>query len=227
MLKNILKKRMKERGLNYAKLAKLAGISDVYVGKIISGSRVPSARILKSISEALDLDYNAMRIEAYKQKAPKGISITFSNGAKTSEIRIKDAGLKNVPVLTPDLWDNAREIKYQLKTLNSIETIEPCHTDDPQAFWFVVPDVEKGNGLIGNRVEPGDYILVEPNRTPENGNFVFSLSDEKVELSIFYETEKRNFYIPVNASGNPNEYLSDEKPENHHYRVGRILTKYI
>ncbi len=46
MLKDILKKRMKEHSLNYAKLAKLAGISDVYVGKIISGCRVPSARIL-------------------------------------------------------------------------------------------------------------------------------------------------------------------------------------
>jgi len=226
MLKDILKKSMKERSLNYAKLAKLAGISDVYVGKIISGARVPSPRILKSISEALDLDYNAMRIEAYKQKAPKGISITFSEGDKSSEIRIKDAGLKNVPILTPDLWDNSRDIQYMMKTLNSVETIEPCHTDDPQAFWIIVPEKDKGNGLIGNRVEPGDYLLVEPNSTPTNGNYVLSLGKEKVELSIFYQTEKRNFYIPVNANGNPNEYLTDEPSESRHYRIGRILTKY-
>ncbi len=226
MLKDLLKSRMKELTLNYAKLAKLAGISDVYVGKIISGSRVPSPRILKAIAEALDLDYNLLRIEAYKQKAPRGINIVFSNDESLSEIRIKDAGLKNIPVLTSDLWDNSRDIQYMLKSLDSIETIEPSFSDDPQAFWITVPDGSTGNGMIGGKIAVGDYLLVEPNKDPVNGNYVLTLGEEKVGISIYYETEKGKFYVPVNSSGNPPDYFADKTEGHLHYRIGRILTKF-
>jgi SOS-response transcriptional repressor LexA len=225
MLKEILKGRMKELGLNYAKLAKLAGISDVYVGKIISGSRVPSTRILKALAEALDLDYNLMRIEAYKQKAPKGISIVFTNEQSLSEIKIRNVGLKNIPILTPDAWDSARDIQYMLKALDTIETIEPSFSDDQQAFWIQVPNASKGNGMIGNRIGVGDYLLVEPNKIPQNGNYVLTLGDEKVGVSIFYETEKGKFYVPVNAAGNPPDYFKEKESGYTHYRISRILTK--
>ncbi|MFQ6102697.1 MAG: helix-turn-helix domain-containing protein [Candidatus Glassbacteria bacterium] len=226
MLKDILKSRMRELGLNYAKLAKLAGISDVYVGKIISGSRVPSARILKALSEALDLDYNLLRIEAYKQKAPKGINVVFSNDESLSEIKIKDAGLKNIPVLTPESWDNARDIQYMIKSLDSIETIEPSFSDDPQAFWVMVPESSKGNGMIGGRIGAGDYLLIEPNKEPSNGNYVLTLGEHKVGISIFYETEKGKFYVPINAMGNPPDYFSGKELGYTHYRISRILTKF-
>ncbi len=226
MLKDLLKSRMKELGLNYAKLAKLAGISDVYVGKIISGSRVPSPRILKSLSEALDLDYNILRIEAYKQKAPKGINIVFTNNTGASEIRIKDAGLKNVPILTPDLWDNSRDIQYMLNSLDSIETIEPTFSDDHQAFWMQVPNGTKGNGMIGDRISTGDLLLVEPNKAPGNGNYVLTLGEEKVGVSVYYETEKGKFYVPVNSAGNPPDYFAEKELGHKHFRIGRILTKF-
>jgi len=217
---------MKELELNYAKLAKLAGISDVYVGKIISGSRVPSARILKSLAEALDLDYNLLRIEAYKQKAPKGINIVHSAEGNHSEIRIRDAGLKNVPVFTPDLWDNSRDIQYMRKSVDTIETIEPTFTDDPQAFWVMVPPGSKGNGMIGGRIGSGDYLLIEPNKTPDNGNFVLTLGEQKVGISMYYETEKGKFYVPVNAAGNPPDYFAEKEVGHKHYKISRILTKF-
>jgi SOS-response transcriptional repressor LexA len=226
MLKDILKGRMKDLGLNYAKLAKLAGISDVYVGKIISGSRVPSTRILKSLAEALDLDYNLMRIEAYKQKAPKGISVVFSNEQSLSEIKVRNLTLRNIPVLTPDAWDNSRDIQYMLKALDTIETIEPSSSEDQQAFWIEVPNGTKGAAMIGSKISAGDYLLVEPNRQPENGNFVLTLGDEKVGVSMFYETEKGKFYVPVNAAGNPPDYFKEKESGHIHFRVSRILTKF-
>jgi len=226
VLKDKLKKRMKELELNYAKLAKLAGISDVYVGKIISGSRVPSPRILKSLAEALDLDYNLLRIEAYKQKAPRGINIVISDENNLSEIRIRDAGLKNVPVFTPDLWDNARDMQYMRKSVDTIETIEPTFSDDPQAFWVLVPSGAKGTGMIGGRIASGDYLLIEPTREPVNGNFVLTLGEEKVGISIYYETEKGKFYVPLNSSGNPPDYFADKEQGHKHYRISRIMTKF-
>lgn len=226
MLKDILKGRMKELGLNYAKLAKLAGISDVYVGKIISGSRVPSTRILKALAEALDLDYTLLRIEAYKQKAPKGISIVFTNEPNLSEIKIKNVSLKNIPILTPDAWDNSRDIQYMLKALDTIETIEPSFSDDQQAFWIQVPNGAQGNGMTGGRIGVGDYLLVEPNKSPENGNYVLTLGEDKVGVSVFYETEKGKFYVPVNAAGNPPDYFQEKESGYIHFRISRILTKF-
>jgi hypothetical protein len=198
----------------------------VYVGKIISGSRIPSPRILKSISEALDLNYNLLRIEAYKQKAPKGITIVFNDDSDLSEIRIKEAGLKNVPVLTPDLWDNSRDIEYMLKSLDSIETIEPTSSDDHLAFWIEVPNGSKGNGMIGERIATGDLLLVEPAREPENGNYVLTLGEEKVGVSVYYETEKGKFYVPVNSSGNPPDYFAETELGHKHFRISRILTTF-
>jgi len=225
MLKDILKGRMKEIGLNYARLAKLAGISDVYVGKIISGNRVPSTRILKSIGEALDLDYNLLRIEAYKQRAPKGINVVSSGKGGSGEIQIKDAGLKNIPVLTPDMWDNSRDIQYMMKSRDSIEILEPGYSDDPQAYWMIVPGERKGNGMIGERIRRGDYILIEPNRESSNGDYVLTLNEEKVGISIYYETDKGKFYVPINASGNPPDYHAGKETSHVQQRISRIVTK--
>lgn len=226
MLKDIIKSRMKELGLNYAKLSRLAGISDVYVGKIVSGNRVPSPRILKSISESLDLDYNLLRIEAYKQKAPKGINVVVPEDADLTEIKIKDAGLKNIPVLTPDLWDNSRDVEYMLKALDSIDTIEPSYSEDPQAFWIIVPSGSMGVGMVGGRIGPGDYLLVEPNRSPSSGAYVLTLGEEKVGVSIYYETEKGTFYVPINSAGNPPDYFAESENDHKHFRISRVLTKF-
>ncbi len=226
MLNTILQKRMKELDLNYAKLSKRVGISDVYVGKIVSGSRIPSARILRALSEALDLDYNALRIEAYKQRAPKGVNIVFDEDRDRREIRIRNFGIRNIPVLTPNLWENSRDVEHLLRGLDRLDTIEPAPSDDPQAFWLIVPEDERSKGLTGKRIAPGDYLLVEPNKDPENGNFVLTLGDDRVWTSIYYKTEKGKFYIPAEGNGNPPDYHQEEDPSKTHYPISRVLTKY-
>lgn len=56
-LTDILKKALEAKGLTKYKLAKLLGISESYVNRIISGERTPSTEIAQKISNFLELDW--------------------------------------------------------------------------------------------------------------------------------------------------------------------------
>lgn len=54
---DILKKALESKGLTKYKVAKLLGISESYVNRIISGERKPSVEVAQKVAELFELDW--------------------------------------------------------------------------------------------------------------------------------------------------------------------------
>lgn len=62
----------------------------------------------------------------------------------------------------------------------------------------------KGNSMIEDSIREGDYVIVEPRTTAENGEIVVAiLGDNEATLKRFYREKNRVRLQPANSSLNP------------------------
>ena len=62
---------LKELGLNYSELARLTGVSAVYVMKVVKGERIPSDAVIGKLSRALGVDPRKALFLAHRDKTPE------------------------------------------------------------------------------------------------------------------------------------------------------------
>ena len=70
--------------------------------------------------------------------------------------------------------------------------------DDPNAFWVRA----KGNSMEPE-IREGDYLLIAPNRRPENGNIVLAKIGDEVTVKKFYKHPKHIVLQPLNLDHEP------------------------
>ena len=95
-------------------------------------------------------------------------------------------------------------------------------TTDPNAFVVIA----HGDSMIGGRINPGDYLLVEPNKSVENGNIVLAeLGDEKT-VKKFYQSDSQVILQPLNPNYDP-IIISDQSDLEKLvvYRVSFIMSR--
>jgi transcriptional regulator with XRE-family HTH domain len=70
-LSHYLKKGMLEQELNYSRLAQGAGVSAVYVMKVVKGERIPSDAVVGKLANVLGLDHRKALFLAHRDKTPE------------------------------------------------------------------------------------------------------------------------------------------------------------
>jgi repressor LexA len=61
----------------------------------------------------------------------------------------------------------------------------------------------KGRSMIEDHIDDGDYVVIRPQDTAENGERVVAMIDEEVTLKRFYKTSGKVVLHPCNASMEP------------------------
>lgn len=178
-ISQLLDKRRRELGYNYKRVAESVGVSAVYISQILRGQRIPGDDILVKISKVLDIDPGKILKLAHYEKAP------VSARQYLDEARKDGKGFDNV-----EPWELG--VGQQIPVLGWVQAgkFAPSETGDFGPFNaddYIYSDI-KGRNLFALKVqndsmEPifhqGDIIIINPNLTPESGDYVIvRLKDE-------------------------------------------------
>jgi len=179
--------RMREMNLTYEDLARQAGVSGVYVSKIMHGKVVPSDEVVCKLAEAMGLDLERLVILAHLEKAPGPVKPVFERLVRrrpeefmgelgrSDNIEVEQLGrgfvAPVVGMVEAGGWKPAEDGQY------------PAGAAD----GYIYTD-RKGENLFGVRVtndsmEPefreGDILVVNPNLEAKSGDYVIAkLTDE-------------------------------------------------
>lgn len=181
-LSRILDRRMRELGLNYADLAARINKSSVYVSRIVQGRVVPSDEVLYLLCSALELDLARVVLLAHEEKAPSEVKPVFA--------RLRRHGPEEF-LGDVDSFDN-----LELSRLGRAAAVPVVGLVQAGAFSasedggfpagaadaFVYTDQKARNlfavRVINDSMEPefheGDVLIVNPNLTPQSGDYVIA-----------------------------------------------------
>ena len=190
--REVLARRLRERGWNYEELARKVGVSAVYVSKIVQGKVVPSDEVIAKLSSALELDLRRLVLLAHYEKAPAAVKPIFERlsahqpGEFLGEVRSFD----NVEV---EPLGHGRPVPVVgLVQAGSFMPSDDGGFPAGSADAYVYTD-QKGRNLFAVRVvndsmEPdfheGDVLIVNPNLEARNGDFVIAKLVEENEVTF-------------------------------------------
>jgi repressor LexA len=61
----------------------------------------------------------------------------------------------------------------------------------------------RGNSMIDNHIEDGDYVVIKKQETAQNGDRVVAMIDNEVTLKKFYKEKDHIRLEPANGEMNP------------------------
>lgn len=132
---------------------------------------------------------------------------------------------RRVPVLNEvrcGEWADCTDLDYPAGHADDFTSVS---TDDPNAFVVIA----KGDSMIGGKIDDGDYLLVEPNKSIQNGNIVLACLREtgKTVKKIFTQESGGVILQPMNPNYDmitlSNERLEAEKAV--FYRISQIIKR--
>lgn len=168
-----IRSRMKELGLTQEELAVKLGITRGAVTHYLAGRRVPPLRQFQLLASALKADPAWLQFgtSAATQKPPKTVKQT------KTEITYRP-----IPILS---WEEAARFPdvSRLKQEDIKDRIPHIFTDQPH--WYALR--VKGDSMTASgskSFHDGDIIIVNPDKTPQHGDFVIAVLPRSKEATF-------------------------------------------
>lgn len=190
--KDTLAKRMRELGMNYEDLARRAGVTSVYISKIVQGRRVPKDEVVVNLARALDLDLESLVLLAHIEKAPepvKPILERLASGRGPDPLSEVD----NYGNIAPQALGHGRPVPVVgMVQAGAFMPAEDGEFPAGIADEYVYTDQKAGNvfgvRVEGDSMEPefheGDILIVNPNLEGRNGDYVIARLEDENEATF-------------------------------------------
>jgi SOS-response transcriptional repressor LexA len=184
-------------------LARKAEISQSYVTEIEGGKKNPSLEVLSRIAKALEVSLSEILTGASQPPVP--------------------AKFRYVPVIDDascGLWLDVGDLDFPPGFGAAYELTD---SPDPNAFYVIA----KGDGMVGGRIQEGDYLLVSPNTPCASGDIVLARTEQGV-MARRYNTKGDTIHLePLNpdCETSLSDTLADTGYEPRLYKVAEIKIK--
>ncbi len=185
--KSIFTKRLsltvKEKGISFAELSRMSGISKASISQYLHGIYMPNSSAILSIASALDVDPDYLL----------GKTDTTHNTHRPSK-RVKILG--EVRCGSPALAE-----EFYLGEVDVIDTIDAD-------FCLIA----KGDSMIDARIYDGDYVFVKRSDMVENGKIGVCIIDNEATLKriYYYPEEQKLILVPENKAYAPQSFVGHE-----------------
>lgn len=169
-----IRSRMKELGLTQEELADKLGITRGAVTHYLAGRRVPPLSKFNEIARVLKADAAWLQFGTTVESQPS--TKATMNAAHTSAYR-------SIPILSWEQAAKSPNVK-NLKQEDISETVPHIFTDQLQ--WYALR--VKGDSMTsvsgGKSFQDGDIILVNPDASPKDGDFVIAIIGKSKEATL-------------------------------------------
>lgn len=206
-----LERLIKKEGIKQSELARKAGITTRQMWNIIHGKNKDiKLETVEKLARALNVEVSELTedVEEKRKRLIKGVSNLIPTPKSTVTIPVYG----RIPAGTPrEVWhDYVEEYIYI--------------PDIPEnAFGLIVA----GDSMIGEGIEEGDIVIIDPNTIAYNGDIVVAVIDgSEFTLKKFYKDNKGHYVLaPANEHYQP-LIFTEEEFYNRVYIVGVILGLY-
>ncbi|HUT52540.1 MAG TPA: XRE family transcriptional regulator [bacterium] len=190
--KEVLARRLKERGWTYEDLARKVGVTGVYISKIVQGKSVPKDDKVMELAKALDLDLERLILLAHWEKAPVPVKPIFErlsrhgageflgevSGMDNIEVSVLGHG-RAVPVVgmvQAGAFMASEDGEYPAGASDAV-----VYSDQKAANLFAVKVV---NDSMEPEFREGDVLIVNPNLEAKSGDYVIAKLKEENEATF-------------------------------------------
>ena len=174
---------VKEKGLTYAELARVSGISKARISQYIHGVYMPNSEALSSLSRSLNVDPNYL---LGKTDIPRQAASGIRSIKILGEIRCGS------PALAEEIF------------LGEISV--GAHIDADFCL------IANGDSMTDARIYDGDYVFIKRCDVVENGKIGVCLIDGETTLKriYYYPEAQKLILVPENKSYEPRLFVGDE-----------------
>ncbi len=190
--KELLARRLSERGWTYEDLARKVGVSGVYISRIVQGKTVPRDDKVLELAKALDLDLERLILLAHWEKAPAPVKPIFERLSRhgAGEFLGEVAGMDNIAVtglghgrpvpvvgmVQAGAFAASEDGEYPAGASEAV-----VYSDQKAANLFAVKVV---NDSMEPEFREGDVLIVNPNLAARSGDYVIAKLKEDNEATF-------------------------------------------
>ena len=140
-------------------------------------------------------------------------------------IEVKDIAfqplMRTIPVINSaqcGKWKDCTDLGYPTGVAQEYTS---APSTDPDAFCVIAA----GNSMVGADIKAGDYLLVEPNRSIEDGDIVLACLEKGKAVKKFFKKKNMIILQPMNPEFDTVALAPDElkKERAVFYRIGKII----
>ena len=195
-----LRNRRLELGKSQEEVSAAIGKSPSYMYQVERGRAIPSAEVLIELSRIYRED-PADYLSARTMGGKKDMSLEFWKKLLSKEGKgVYIAGSRRVPVIN---LEQMREQDFDERGYprGEVDHFSLAHTKDDNAFY-----VKAVGDSMSPHIEPNDLVLIEPNAPVDNGDIVFSRTDDgPVVKRLHVTSEDRILLLSLNTNYPPLE----------------------
>lgn len=160
-------------------------------------------RSLRILPEGLECIGMAVELEGEAELAQEGAGVLHSGKSAlgSSKTRVLEAPIRGIPLVGA------------IAAGSPIDAIE--HNDFLEVEGRYAPSgcfalKVKGESMIEDGIYDGDFVIVKPNPSPENGEIVVALVDESATLKRFFKERGGYRLQPANSAMQPIFIAADD-----------------
>jgi repressor LexA len=176
-LSSFIKDTIKKQEISGNALAKNCKVSQSYISRLINEKSKPTVEFLKKLAPHLGVDYKFLMTLTGDLESPipqEGIEFKQAD---------KIPLLGNCPA-SPKRWE-----------LDDVEGWYPVLKKDIRGRRLYLLRVV-GDSMNKAGIDDGDYILIDADKLPENGNIAVVKVDGECTLKRFYRTRQNVMLVP-------------------------------
>jgi len=190
-------------GLTQEEFGKKLGVSNQFISQVESGKRNVGLRFLKKVSDTFGVKLTELigkeeefviteDDESFIIKLLKTLTPEEKSQILKTIYRIKKMPLREIPVLG---YVRAGEPLELVEISEPIDEITIPASEARRAAYAVIVH---GDSMKGKGIEDGDYLLIDPDGSVENGELTVAIIDNKATFKKFKEENSKIYLEPAN-----------------------------
>ncbi len=174
---------VKEKGLTFAELSRLSGVSKARISQYIHGIYMPNSHAIIALSSALNVNPDFLLGNTDIQR-------TLSNNSRS--IKILGEVRCGSPALAEEIY------------MGEVSVAPNIDAD----FCLIA----KGDSMIDARIYDGDYVFIKRCDIVENGKIGVCIIDGEATLKriYYYPENQKLILVPENKSYAPQSFIGEE-----------------
>ncbi|MCA9774280.1 MAG: helix-turn-helix domain-containing protein [Myxococcales bacterium] len=195
-----------QAGLTQLELSHRIGCSSSYIGRMETGSSLPSEPRCIRIAEATATDARViLQLRQYWKSSPESRALLMNDGdqapaaAEPSHRGADAAEERDVPVLNRvrcGAFLDSTDLDYPAGFADRYVRMA---TRFPNAFFVEA----EGDSMTGGRIYEGDLLLVEPELEPQSGDIVLAKTAQGATVKKLIRKSRQIVLQPLNPNYDP------------------------